>query len=164
MNNHVGFIAAVALFASATAHADTHLGQPASDSVTLEAVNTLPVCPPGFFTLTFVRNLPDGTSVEFAIPPNKVLVVTDLDWQYNSGSPETRQTLRLFLVNKTGPGFGVRVFESTIALDSSGNGGKSEAATSGFVVSAAANICVDASPGGGVLNHLLLRGYLTQNK
>jgi hypothetical protein len=32
------------------------------------------------------------------------------------------------------------------------------------VVSPAAIICVDADPGGGVLNHLLLRGYLAQNK
>src|SRR5713226_2846980 len=72
MKNHMrscATLAAFALVGSSTAAADTHLGQPASDSVTLEAVTTIPVCPANFFPLSFDRNMPDGSSVDpFVIP------------------------------------------------------------------------------------------------
>jgi hypothetical protein len=103
MKNHMrcyATLAAFALLGSSTAAADTHLRQPASDSVTLEAVGTSPVCPLNFFALSFKRNMPDGNSVfPFVIPTHKVLVVTDMDWQWNSGTPGRRQILRLSVVN-----------------------------------------------------------------
>lgn len=168
MKHHIRFYAALAAFAllgssaEAAAAVNTHLGQPASSSVTLEVVGPGPFCSgEGFLDLAFQRNLPDGSSVfPFVIPPTKVLVVTDMDWQWNSGTAGTRQTLRLLLVNNTTPFVSNRVFESTVELDSSGGGGASVAATAGFVVSPAATICISPDPGGGVLNHLILRGYL----
>jgi hypothetical protein len=141
----------------------SHLGQPPSHFVTLEVVGAGSFCASkGYMNLDFQRNLSDGSSVyPFKIPAGQVLVVTDMDWQWNAGTPNSRQTLRVFLVSASSFS---RVFESTIELNGSGEGGTSEAATAGFVVSPAASICLDAIPGGGVLNHLLLRGYLAPNK
>lgn len=153
-------------YTEAAVNVHTHLGQPASNSVTLEVLSVSgSICLSGpslsFLDLAFQRNLPDGSSVyPFVIPSGDVLVVTDMDWQWNSGTPGTRQTLRLFLVNTTTPIVSNRVFESTVELNSFGGGGTSEAATAGFVVSPAATICVSPDPVGGVLNHLILRGYL----
>jgi hypothetical protein len=149
--------------ADAAMNPNTHLGQTAGHSVTLE------VFAPGIFcsragpfnSLSFQRNLANGTDTAFPGPPaGQVLVVTDVDWQYNSGTPNSKQTLRLFLVNNTDPRLSFRALESTIQLNGSGAGGTSEAATSGFVQSSTATICVDEWPGGGNLEHLLLRGYL----
>ena len=53
-----------------------------------------------------------------------------------------------------------RVFESTIVLNNQGQGGISESMTSGFVVSSAGRIVVDTFPGGGVISHVIIRGYL----
>ena len=133
----------------------THLGQKPKDHVVLEIVGTAE-------GLDFQRNLPDGTSSGiFRVPRGMVLVVTDVDWQYNAGTPGERQTLRLSIVNLADPTESRRVFESSVMLNNSGSGGISEAMTSGFVVSSAARLAVDEEPGGGVLNHAILRGYLS---
>jgi hypothetical protein len=173
MKHHVRSYCALAAFAllgssaaAAAGQSNTHLGQPASKSVTLEGVGASSVCSDqGFFAQSFKRNLPDAGAVyPFVIPASQVLVVTDMDWQWNNGSPGTRQTLRLFVVNTAAPFDAHPEFESSVELDANGDGGKSEAATAGFVVAPAATICVDSNRSGGVLNHLLLRGYLAPNK
>jgi hypothetical protein len=45
-------------------------------------------------------------------------------------------------------------------LNNQGQGGISESMTSGFVVSSAGRIVVDTFPGGGVISHVIIRGYL----
>jgi hypothetical protein len=134
--------------------ANTHMGQPPSNHVTLEAVGVKD-------GLDFIRITADGTREPsaFRVPAGKVFVVTDVDWQYNSGAPQGRQTFRIFILNLA-KGESWRVFESTVILNGSGDGGISEAMTSGFVVSSKGRIHVDVSPGGGVINHIIIRGYL----
>jgi len=124
------------------------MGQPPSNHVTLEAIGVTD-------GLDFIRINADGTREPsaFRVPAGRVFVVTDVDWQYNSGAPQSRQTFRIF--NRS-----FRVFESAVILNDSGDGGISEAMTSGFVVSSAGRISVDVSPGGGVINHIIIRGYL----
>jgi len=95
----------------------------------------------------------------FRVPSGEVLVITDIDWQY-AGSPGSSQTFRVFIKPLAGVGASRRVFESTITLDSEGHGGASEAMTAGFIVSSSVRLAVDTFPGGGQLQHALLRGYL----
>jgi hypothetical protein len=144
--------------------ANTHMGQPPSNHVTLEGVGGIDPnedpCETGF---EFVRIHPDGSRDPappfFRAPANKVFVVTDVDWQYGGGQPRGTQTFRIFIkgseINS--------VFESTIILNDSGAGGISEAMTSGFVVASGRGLCVDAFPGGGQIQHVLIRGYLCRD-
>jgi len=134
----------------------------ASQFVVLEVVGTAT-------GLDFSRTLPDGTSAAgyFRVPEGMVLVVTDVDWQYNSGEPGTRAVLRLLIEplatdeRETPRAPGRRVFASTITqLNPEGDGGRSEAMTTGFAVSSAGKLAVDVMGKGGKLNHLVIRGYL----
>jgi hypothetical protein len=79
------------------------------------------------------------------VPANKVFVVTDVDWQYGGGQPRGTQTFRIYIRGNDR----TRVFESTIILNDSGEGGISEGMTSGFVVASGSALCVDTFPGGG---------------
>jgi hypothetical protein len=99
----------------------------------------------------------------FRVPNGEVLVITDVDWQY-AGSPGSSQTFRVFIKPLKDVGAGRRVFESTITLDREGRGGVSEAMTTGFIVSSNVRLAVDTTPGGGQLQHALLRGYLMPAK
>ena len=114
--------------------------------------------------LDFVRIFPDGTVPPgppwFRVPPNYLLIVTDADWQYNLGEPGRIQTFRIFIENIAEPSICSRVFESTITLNGNGEGGISESMTSGFAVSSKGRMTVDCMPGGGVISHIILRGYL----
>jgi len=152
---------------------NTHMGQPASEHVMLEAVGgAIGGCGPAL--LDFIRNLPDGTTAGafFRVPARKVLIVTDVDWQYvhplGPAGASQNQILRLFLENLANPPATQRVFESTVVLSAAGEGGASEAMTSGIVVSSAARICPDVSPGPlgppSGLQHLILRGYLAPDR
>ncbi|MEM7123235.1 MAG: hypothetical protein AAF563_18280 [Pseudomonadota bacterium] len=101
------------------------------------------------------------------MPPDRSLVVTDVDWQYRhpNGAAEagTRVVLRVFIQNLANPNERERVFESTIFLNDEGEGGTSEAMTSGFVLAPTAQLCVDTGenpkgpPSG--LQHAIMRGY-----
>jgi hypothetical protein len=111
-------------------------------------------------------------TLEWRIPSNDVLVITDVDWQYihpeGAAASGLIQTPRLFIQNLTNRDDNVRVFESTITPSTQGQGGISEGMTSGFVVSPAAKISADLFPGPmgppWGLQHLLLRGYLIQTR
>jgi hypothetical protein len=150
----------------------THMGQPASNHVTLEVIGGVTGgCGPA--QLDFMRVLPDGSNGGiFRVPKGEVLIVTDVDWQYvhpNGGTDSGKiQVLRLFIQNLANPQESRRAFESTITLSSAGEGGASESMTSGFVVSSKARICPDVSPGPQGppygLQHLILRGYLAPDK
>jgi hypothetical protein len=168
-------IAVLALSGCVRTH--THMKQVSSDHVTLEVVGGMTGgC--GSALLDFVRVLPDGNSESGAgglgwrVPEGKVLVVTDVDWQYvhpNHGTAAGKiQILRLFIENLADPSRSRRAFESTITLSSKGEGGISEAMTSGFIVTSEARICPDVFPGPqgppSGLQHLIFRGYLAQDK
>lgn len=102
------------------------------------------------------------------MPNGQALVITDIDWQYvhpnHAAGADRIQTLRLFIENLANPALSQRAFESTIVLSRQGEGGISQAATTGIVVSSQARICLDVSPGPmGTpfgLQHVILRGYL----
>lgn len=137
----------------------THMGQRPSDHVTLESSGG------SGDNVEFVRIKADGSKdpvSPWRVPAGKVLVVTDVDWQYNSADPGSRQTFRIFIVNLSS-GESERVFESTVMLNDSGDGGISEGMTSGFVISSAGGIEVDVSPGGGRINRVIIRGYLCRD-
>lgn len=124
--------------------------------------------------LDFIRVLPDGRAesgpqgIGYRVRAGQALVITDVDWQYIHpkavAAEGSIEVLRLFIENLDDPGESRRAFESTIILGSQGEGGISEAATSGFVVSSKARICPDVYPGPlgppSGLQHVLLRGYL----
>lgn len=154
------------------AQVPTHMGQKASEHVTLEVVGGVTGgCGPAL--LDFVRVLPDGTTDPgfFRVPRQRVLVVTDVDWQYihpsGAAGAGRIQILRLVIEN-LGDGGSIRAFESTVTLSSLGEGGQSESMTSGFVVSSAARICPDVFPGPlgppSGLQHLIVRGYLAPDR
>jgi hypothetical protein len=149
------------------------MGQAPSNHVVLELVGGLKGgCGPGL--LDFIRVLPDGNmqsgagGLGYRVPKGKVLVVTDVDWQYvhpnHATAAGTIEILRLFIENLANTSIRRRAFESTITLSSQGEGGVSESMTSGFVISSAARICPDVFPGPQGppfgLQHLILRGYL----
>jgi hypothetical protein len=147
--------------------ANTHMDQPPSSHVTLESIG---VSSTGdtLQDLDFRRINPDGTAMPgppwFRVPAGQVFVVTDVDWQCNLGSSGGVQTFRIFTENLASePNLRERrrVFESTITLNNEGRGGISEAMTSGFIVSSKGRIVVDSYPGGGVISHIIIRGYLT---
>jgi len=123
--------------------------------------------------LDFMRVLTDGNAtgtggIGWRVPAGQALVITDVDWQYvhpqGASSAGKIEVLRLFIENIANSSLTRRAFESTITLSSKGEGGISEAMTSGFVVSSKARICPDVSPGPlgppSGLQHLILRGYL----
>jgi len=149
---------------NAHAQVATHMGQAASKHVTLELVSGMPGgCGPSLYA--FNRVMPDGTASVFRIPDKEVLVVTDVDWQFeNPGAAGTFQTLRLIIENLADPYVNRSAFDSTIMLGKHGKGGTSEHMTSGFVVSSRARICPDVFPMPTTLVHLLIRGYLTPDK
>lgn len=158
-------VAALALPSPGNAGKKTHVLAKASELVILEPVGSAnTVCgSAGFSDITYVRILPDGSSTLFTSPPpGQVLVVTDLDWQLNSGTPGSRVTFRVFLVNVNNPSQSRRVAESTRLLGSNGSGGGTESFTTGFVVGPDATLCVDTI-GGGTVEHHLIRGYLAKD-
>ena len=121
-----------------------------------------------------MRVLADGNlqggpgGLGWRVPAGEALVITDVDWQYihPQGAAEAGriQVLRLFVENLATPINTRRAFESAITLGSLGEGGVSEAMTTGFVVSSKARVCPDVFPGPQGppfgLQHLILRGYL----
>ena len=171
MRGFLVFAAIVVLAGCASDPGITHVGQRFDQHVTLESVGgATGGC--GAAKWDFVRNLPDGTRAGgfFRVPSGKVLVVTDVDWQYVHPSGPTGahrlQILRLFIQSLANPLDELRAYESAIVLSSVGQGGASEAMQSGFIVSSAARLCPDVFPGPGGppsgLQHLIVRGYLAE--
>lgn len=144
-----------------------------SQNVVLEVVGGMNGgCGPG--KLDFVRVLADGNSqsgpggLGWRVPAGQALFITDVDWQYVHPQGATAagqiQVLRLFVESLAMPAQTRREFESTITLSSRGEGGVSEAMTTGFAVSSKARVCPNVTPGPqgppSGLQHLILRGYL----
>lgn len=108
----------------------------------------------------FFRIYPDGTTdpSTFKLPSGKALVVTDVDWNYNTGEKNRVQTFNIFMLM---PENNIRnvIFASTVIGDEFGSGGASVSMTTGFVVSKMDRMIpnLDAS---GFLNDIILRGYI----
>ena len=148
---------------------DTHLRQSREAHVVLESATGDTGCTVSTAGTTFRRILQDGNGAlqPFQMPPEKSLIVTDVDWQYShpigAAAAGGRVVLRVFIQNLADPTQRERVFESTIILNSAGEGGTSEAMTAGFVMATTAQLCVDTGvnpkgpPSG--LQHAILRGY-----
>ena len=168
-----GILISLALGAPKQADTKTHLGQKAGDHVVLKSVDT------DNSGIDFIRLFPDGTSGQcnpstlagcFRVPADRVLIVTDVDWQYD-GDTAGEHTLLLFIENQANPAMRSNVHVSVINVDPSNFGGKrvggaSEQMTSGFVVSPGARITADLDPDGsrvaetGTITNIILRGYL----
>jgi hypothetical protein len=147
----------------------THLGQPAVEQVVLHSAVGDTGCSFGTAGRTFRRVFQDGTGAlqPFEMPADRALVITDMDWWYHHPDDEAaagaRIVLRLMIQNLADPDRQEPMVESTIILNDEGEGGTSEAMTSGFVMTSQAQLCFDtfggpAGPPSGV-QHVILRGY-----
>jgi len=134
----------------------SHLGQSVGNHVTLSGYGT--VQGESSVTWTFYRIYPDGTAGGFSIPKDKALVVTDIDWSYNTGEHNQAQTFSILMKV---PKKEIRnvIFASTVIGDGNGAGGASESMTTGFVVSRMDTI-EPTLESGGYLNDIILRGYI----
>ncbi|MFC2172815.1 hypothetical protein ACFLU6_09310 [Acidobacteriota bacterium] len=148
----------------------THLNQSPDDHVVLEVYGTGEggcEWPDGY--MEFRRNLPDGTAEPgpFRVPEGKLLVITDLDWQFrsqNGSADEGRMAILTLVVENIEDGSDRRHVDSTITLSSQGEGGISESMATGIVVSSEARICPDISPLHRYVQHIILRGYFIDDK
>ena len=146
--------AAPALVKDVNAASATHVGRKASELVSLS----------GNFNNTgeifFMRTLPDGTSTSFTIPAGKVLIITDVNWQIDSGNPGTVVRLLLRIENLANPIFIRNVHNSVLTLNSAGVNGSNERLGTGIAVSSAAKITALLTAPSGALGGLYLIGYL----
>jgi len=146
--------AAPALVRDVNAASATHLGRKASEMVSLS----------GLFNnngeIFFLRTLPDGTSTAFTIPAGKVLIITDVNWQIDSGNPGTVVRLLLRIENLANPALIRNVHNSVFTLNSAGVNGVNERLGAGIVVSSAAKITAQLTAPSGALGALYLIGYL----
>jgi len=149
---------------------NTHLGVPSHELVLLESIGVSDFPDPrqslAFFKTKYDAGLqePSGGTFGYSAPKRKAIIITEVDWQYESGKAGENVTLRIFLewppLNKCPER---RVLESTILLGSNGGGGVSTSETTGIVVLSGVKITVDVTGSGatGKIQHVLLRGYLT---
>jgi hypothetical protein len=107
-----------------------------------------------------MRTLPDGTSTTFAVPSGKVLIITDVNWQIESGNPGTVSRLLLRVENLANPIFFRNVYTSVLTLNSGGVNGSNDHLGTGIVVSSAAKITATLNTPTGALGGLFLIGYL----
>jgi hypothetical protein len=135
---------------------NSDLGQPIRDHVTLMCYGT--VQGDSSVTWTFYRIFPDGTVDGFSIPQGRILVVTDVDWNYNTGEHNQAQIFSIYMKM---PKKNIRnkVFASTVIGDEYGSGGASVSMTAGFVISKM-NRMEPMLEFTGYLNDIILRGYL----
>jgi hypothetical protein len=102
------------------------------------------------------RVFPDGSvgADPFTVPDGSVLVVTDVDWSTQNGTPATASHIELTIGPAQSP---VPVFDSTALIASDGRAGKNEHMTSGIVLAEPPLAVLFSS---GSLRALVLRGYL----
>ena len=146
--------AAPALVRDVNAASATHLGRKASEIVSLS----------GLFNanneIFFMRTLPDGTVASFTVPTGKVLIITDVNWQIDSGNPGTVARLLLRIENIANPIFIRNVHNSVLTLNSAGVNASNERLGTGIAVSSAAKITAHLTAPSGALSSLYLLGYL----
>ncbi len=145
----------------------THVGQPVNNLVLLcknerrEPYQTY---------YGFVQILPNGeppfasmlTSYDYySIPAGYTLIVTDVDWRVEGGTPGKTAALQLHIAPLNVSHLGNCAFESSATLDSSGCGGASVSMTTGFAVSSNARLIATSYPNNNSnMKQILVRGYL----
>jgi hypothetical protein len=146
--------AAPALVRDVNAASATHVGRKASELVSLS----------GNFNnageIFFMRTLPDGTSTSFTVPAGKVFIITDVNWQIESGNPGTVARLSLRIENLANAIFIRDVHKSVLTLTSAGVNASNERLGTGIAVSTAAKITAQLTTPSGALGSLYLIGYL----
>lgn len=149
---------APALVRDVNAASATHLGRKASEMVSLS----------GNFNTTgeifFMRTLPDGTSTPFTVPAGKVFIITDVNWQIESGNPGTVARLLLRIENLANPIFIRNVHNSVLTLNSAGVNVVNERLGAGIAISSAAKITALLTTPTGALGSLYLIGYLSPDE
>ena len=150
--------AAPALVRDVSAASATHLGRKVSEMVSLS----------GLFNangeIFFMRTLPDGTNTSFTIPPGKVLIITDVNWQIEAGNPGTVVRLLLRIENLANPIFFRNVHNSVLTLNSAGLNVSNERLGTGIAVSSAAKVTAQLTAPSGALSNLFLIGYLVPDE
>ena len=151
--------AAPALVRDVNAASATHVGRKASEIVSLSGLLN------ATGEIFFMRTLPDGTAnASFTIPPGKVLIITDVNWQIDSGNPGTVARLSLRIENLANPIFIRNVHNSVLTLNSAGVNGLNERLGAGIAVSSAAKITAHLTTPSGALGSLYLIGYLAPDE
>jgi len=113
-----------------------------------------------------------GVDGPFRLRRGRLLVVTDVDWDYihpqGAASAGTRHELALRVQSLNTPTQIMTVFKSGTLLNTDGKGGAQASLTSGFIVAAGARLCPIVFPGptvdpGGTsagLQEVIVRGYV----
>lgn len=145
----------------------THIGQPVSNLVLLCKNERRE---PNQTYYGFVQILPDGepplaslvTSYDYySIPAGYTLIVTDVDWRVEGGTPGKTAALQLHIAKLNDGFLGNYAFESSAVLDSSGCGGASVSMTTGFAVSSNARLIATSYPNNNNnMKQIIVRGYL----
>lgn len=149
--------------APASAMAQAHLNVPATQHVMLLAETDNGTCCQAGQCFRFVhfptRLLPDGTTTAFTIPGDRVLVITDFEWNWQSTDNTFQDQQQLFRLIPAGTADDFA--KSNALTDSNSFTGASVEATSGFVVAPGTSICGFFAFGNPpFLGTATLRGYL----
>jgi hypothetical protein len=154
-------VLALVLPAAAALAANTHLGVPPANLVTLQFDQGKGI----FFK---VGSQGGGSSATpFVVPNNQSLVVLDVDWTFNGGVVGSVYHLTLEVKGTAGQG---PVFRTQAVMGASGEtvptggvgGGANVVTTAGFVVGPAAHIMAEFD--GVLTSNITLQGYLVNNK
>jgi hypothetical protein len=160
----LAFALAAFVAAAPAAMAQAHLRVPANQHVILLAEPDNGTCCQIGQCFRFVhfptRLLPNGQTEEFAIPPGKTLVITDVEWNWrNQNEPFVNQN-QLFRLG-LGANNANDVAKSVAMTDSNSFAGATVALTSGFTVARGTPVCGFFAFGGfGFLGSATLGGYL----
>src|SRR6478735_5949498 len=82
---------------------NTHLGVPSHELVLLESIGVKDSPDPrkslAFFKTKYATGLqePSGGTFGYSAPEGKAIIITEVDWQYESGKAGENVTLRIFL-------------------------------------------------------------------
>ena len=136
----------------------------ASQIVVLTAASTPCAADPDA-TAVNVRNLPDGTTAPFTIPPGQVLVVTGIAYRVSGGLANEAKNVLLFTAKL--PFASVLFFSGVITGDTAlGRLGGGSASIPNAIVKAGTEICVQASEINGAAAEVgaVVYGFLAKDK
>jgi hypothetical protein len=102
------------------------------------------------------RVLPDGTTVPFAIPEGRVLVVTEVDWQIDGNTPSVTMTFELRAL--TPAATATTFFTDFATSNAEGDAGNVRPVANAIVGTA---LCARGSTG---VQEAYVRGFLAKDK
>jgi hypothetical protein len=128
----------------------------ASDLVVAGTSASAPDCPVAGRAFD-VRFLPDGTQVPFVIPPNRVLVITSVDFSLTSSSPN--QTA-IPVVSLQSGATALPLLQGSALTDGLGTAAGTMVASAGVPVRSGPTLCVI----GGFTPYGVLHGFFAKDK